>query len=340
MWNAEQWEQHREGEREKAKIYAADEHHRKQRNKSSSDSGDGELLGALIVFGGIAAYKGAKFLGKAAIEGGKVAIEGGKIAGKTAANAYKLHKGDIEIVSKDNEGNIIEKAPEPASIEPQENSTFSKREKVKEWIGKGIKRSKSASELMTSAYKLTTSTTEIVSTDEEGKQKVIITTPKPTIQYISSKMSPLIYEKQTYGEVREDIINIINVPLKYKFDNKIIEVTAYRYLTFTDTINPGSSFLLKFALSNRIDERTDINKACFEINYDANGKLQKLALPNPPALCHNPNYPVLISYHNNLYIVPVNSGHYQHLTQKIHENNGVVEIGHADSAYHIEAIYD
>lgn len=313
---------------------------RYKKHSSSSDSGDGELLGALILFTGYAAYQGAKFVGKVAIEGGKVAVKGSKIAGKTAANAYKLHKGDIEIVDRDKDGNIIEKAPEPPPIEPQEDTTFSKREKVKEWIGKGVKRSKSASELITSAYKLTTSTTEVVSTDEAGKQKVIITTPKPTMQCISSKMSPLIYEKNTYGEVREDIINIINVPLKYNFNNKIIEVTTYRNLTFTDTIKPGSSFVLKYALSNHVDERMHIDKACFEINYDANGKLQKLALPNPPVLCHIPHYPVLIGYHNNLYIVPVNSGHYNHLIQKIYENGGVIEIGHADPAYHIEAIYD
>ncbi|MCZ6902485.1 MAG: hypothetical protein O7C59_07550 [Rickettsia endosymbiont of Ixodes persulcatus] len=136
--------------------------------------------------------------------------------------------------------------------------------------------------MITSAYKLTTSTTEIVSTDETGKQKVIITTPKPTMQYISYKMIPLIHEKQTYGEVREDIINIINVPLKYKFNNKIIEVTAYRNLTFIDTVNLGGSFQYKFALSNHVDERMESNKACFEIDYDVNSKLQKLALPNSP----------------------------------------------------------
>ncbi|KIJ89056.1 hypothetical protein SB78_01720, partial [Rickettsia asembonensis] len=204
---------------------------------------------------------------------------------------------------------IIEKAPESAPTEPQEDTTFSKREKVKEWIGKGIKKSRSASELLGSAYKLTTSTTEVVSTDETtGKQKVIITTPKPTMQCISSKMTPLIYEKNTYGEVRQDIINIVNVPLKYKFNNKIIEVTAYRNLTFTDPIKPGSSFVLKYALSNHVDERNiTIDKACLEIHYDANGKLQKLALPNPPVLCPIPHYPVLIGYSGNLYIVPVNS---------------------------------
>ncbi|MCZ6902045.1 MAG: hypothetical protein O7C60_04950 [Rickettsia endosymbiont of Ixodes persulcatus] len=49
---------------------------------------------------------------------------------------------------------------------------------------------------------------------------------------------------------------------------------------------------------------------------------------------------MLIGYNNNLYIVPVNSGHYEHLTQKIYENKGVLEIGHTDPAYHIEAIYD
>ncbi|MGX6960623.1 MAG: hypothetical protein ACIPMY_05360 [Rickettsia endosymbiont of Pentastiridius leporinus] len=200
-----------------------DHNARKHKKNSSSDSGDGELLGALIVFGGIAAYKGAKILGKAAIEGGKMAVEGGKIAGKTAVNAYKLNKGDIEIVSKDRDGNIIEKPPEPVNPEPDENAVFSKREKVKEWIGKGVKRSKSASELITSAYKLTTNTTEVVSTDETGKQKVMITAPKPIMQCVSSKMTPLIYEKCTYGEVREDIINIINVPLKYRFDNKIVD---------------------------------------------------------------------------------------------------------------------
>ncbi|MFY9589429.1 hypothetical protein [Rickettsia endosymbiont of Halotydeus destructor] len=319
---------------------AEDLRYQKQRNKSSSDSKDGELLGAVIVVTGYVAYQGVKFLGKAAVEGGKVAIKGSKIAGKTATNAYKLHKGDIEIVSRDNEGNIIAKAPELALAEPQENDTFSKREKIKEWIGKGVKRSKSASELITSAYKLTTSTTEVVSTDEEGKQKIIITAPKPTMQCISSKMTPFIYEKHTYGEVREDIINIINVPLKYKFDNKIIEVTAYRNLTFTDTIKSGSSFVLKYALSNRVDERTDFNKACFEINYDANGKLQKLALPTPPLLCHIPHYPVLIGYNNDLYVVPVNSGHYVHLIHKIAENYGVIEIGSNNPKYHIEAIYD
>lgn len=220
--------------------WAAEDNERARKAKKygkSSDSGDGELLGALIVFTGYAVYQGAKVLGKAAIEGGKV-------AGQTAANAYKLHKGDIEIVSQDKDGNIIEKAPESAPTEPQEDTTFSKREKVKEWIGKGIKKSRSASELLGSAYKLTTSTTEVVSTDETtGKQKVIITTPKPTMQCISSKMTPLIYEKNTYGEVRQDIINIVNVPLKYKFNNKIVEVTAYRNLTFTDPIKPGSSFV-------------------------------------------------------------------------------------------------
>ncbi|WP_419235117.1 hypothetical protein [Rickettsia endosymbiont of Nabis limbatus] len=176
MWSAAQWENHREQERERAKIYAADEQHSRQRNKSSSGSDDGELLGTLIVIGCYAAYQGAKFAGKAAIAGGKMAVDGGKIAGKTVINARKLHKGEVEIVNTDNQGNIIEKAPEygPTLTESQESPTFSKREKVKEWIGKGIKKSRSASELLTSAYKLTTSTTEEVVTDAGDKTKVII----------------------------------------------------------------------------------------------------------------------------------------------------------------------
>ncbi|WCR56613.1 hypothetical protein [Rickettsia asembonensis] len=90
--------------------WAAEDNERARKAKKygkSSDSGDGELLGALIVFTGYAVYQGAKVLGKAAIDGGKVAVKGSKIADQTAANAYKLHKGDIEIVSQDKDGNIM-----------------------------------------------------------------------------------------------------------------------------------------------------------------------------------------------------------------------------------------
>ncbi|MCZ6902484.1 MAG: hypothetical protein O7C59_07555 [Rickettsia endosymbiont of Ixodes persulcatus] len=49
----------------------------------SSDSGDAELVGTLIVVGGIVASEVAKFLGRAAIEDGKMAIKGSKISSKT-----------------------------------------------------------------------------------------------------------------------------------------------------------------------------------------------------------------------------------------------------------------
>jgi ribosomal protein S16 len=241
MWSAEQWDQHNQEVRDKdaaqARANAVEEEHRRKQGGSSS-SGDGELLGVLIVVAGYGIYKGVQFLGKAAAKGGEAAIKGGKLASKTAANAYKLHKGDIEIVSRDNAGNIIEKEPGLALTEPQENSTFSKREKVKEWIGKGVKKSKSASELITSAYKLTTSTTEIVSTDEEGKQKVIIKAPEANRAITIQPPFPFIYENHKYGEVHQDIIKtLLTYKLTHNFNNKfykqIIKITGYRNLTFT-----------------------------------------------------------------------------------------------------------
>lgn len=316
---------------------------KKYGNSSSSDSSDAELLGVLVVCAGYGIYKGGKFLGKAAIEGGKMAVEGGKIAGKTVINAHKLHKGEIEIVNTDNQGNIVEKTPETAPVTPHESPTFSKREKVKEWIGKGVKRSKSASELITSAYKLSTSTTEEVITDADDKTKVIIKSTEAnnnnvnTEGLIPTKIKPLI-DKQNkyYGEIREDNLN---TSIKYKFDNKIVELTKYKTFTFPNTIMPGKAFDLKFPLYCLNGEKINAyDPACLQISYDIDGKLAKLTLPNPPILCHNPYYPVLIGYHNNPYTVPVNSGHYEYIVQEISKNHGVIVIGNADPAYHIEAM--
>lgn len=335
MNSDEMWEQ---GKIIHAEAYRQQEYEKQRRNGGNSSSNDGELLGTLIVIGCYAAYQGAKFAGKAAIAGGKMAVEGGKIAGKTVINARKLHKGEVEIVNTDNQENIIEKAPEysPTLTGSQESPTFSKREKVKEWIGKGIKKSRSASELLTSAYKLTTSTTEEVVTDAGDKTKVII---KPnTVNTEDHKIRPLINKQNKYyGEIQEDTINTM---LKYRFNgNKIVEVTKYKSFTIPSTILPGEKFELRFELNcpNGEKIRTD-DTAYLQVNYDISGKLVKLAIPNQPVVCHNPSYPALIAYHNELYVLPVNSGHYNYLTYKVHENGGVVEIGNADPGYHIEAI--
>ncbi|WP_341788516.1 hypothetical protein [Rickettsia endosymbiont of Lasioglossum villosulum] len=225
MNSDEMWEQ---GKIIHAEAYRQQEYEKQRRNGGNSSSNDGELLGTLIVIGCYAAY------------------QGGKIAGKTVINARKLHKGEVEIVNTDNQGNIIEKAPEygPILTESQESPTFSKREKVKEWIGKGIKKSRSASELLTSAYKLTTSTTEEVVTDAGDKTKVII---KPntsnTVNTEDHKIRPLINKQNKYyGEIQEDTINTM---LKYRFNGKkIVEVTKYKSFTIPSTILPGEKFEL------------------------------------------------------------------------------------------------
>ncbi|HJD61332.1 MAG TPA: hypothetical protein LFV90_04155 [Rickettsia endosymbiont of Columbicola hoogstraali] len=124
MNSVEMWEQ---GKIIHAEAYRQQEYKKQKRNGGNSSSNDGALLGTLIVIGCYAAYQGAKFSGKAAIAGGKMAVEGGKIAGKTVINARKLHKGEVEIVNTDNQGNIIEKAPQYGPILTESPYIFQKR---------------------------------------------------------------------------------------------------------------------------------------------------------------------------------------------------------------------
>ncbi|MCZ6883780.1 MAG: hypothetical protein O7C68_04840 [Rickettsia endosymbiont of Ixodes ricinus] len=118
----------------------------------------------------------------------------------------------------------------------------------------------------------------------------------------------------------------------------MVEVKEYRDITFPDIMDGSTNLQLVLYESNGSrPEKT--NASYLKLDYTDDGRIIKLSLPNPPVLSSKPLYPACIIYHSKLYTLSVNSEHYEHLTRKIYENNGVVEIGHADPAYHIEAIY-
>ncbi len=303
--------------------------------------------------------KGITWVGKGIYNLGKGAIEVGKTTGNTLINAYKITNGSIEVVNTDTDSKAqetIENSESNNTIDSNSNSMVTATTK----LAKGaIEVGKTTATTLVNAYKISTGSTEIVNTDANGKTQVVIKNSEPNIatsnnnsttttstttinttstSHITSKTIEL--KDPIHGIVVKLQEETIKTSLKLKLNKKdIMEIKEYRAITIPDTVKDIIELHLEFVFYRLDGSKVDDPRAALVLDYTDDGRIIKLSLPNPPVLSSKPLYPACTIYHGKLYTLPVNSGHYNHLTQKICENGGVVEIGHADHAYHVEAIY-
>ncbi|WP_425362807.1 hypothetical protein [Candidatus Tisiphia endosymbiont of Hybos culiciformis] len=116
--------------------------------------------------------------------------------------------------------------------------------------------------------------------------------------------------------------------------NNIVKIEQYRSIMLPDSLKGETTLQLACSKPNGIRMAAE-DAAYLVINYDHSGKLEKMTVPNTPKLSTNPDWPVLTVYHGKVCSLPVSSGTYNWIVQKIQENHGNVVIGHTED-YHLD----
>jgi|GEM_PF-5315076 len=162
--------------------------------------------------------------------------------------------------------------------------------------------------------------------------------PRDIFSNISHKTIEI--KELTNGNVIKLQEQVIKISLKFRVNTKLLEIKKYTAITIPDIIENVKTPHLEF-IFNKLNG-SKMNKkdtAYLKLDYNDDGKVIKLSLPNPPTYFQDkPFYPVLSIYKSKFYILPINSGQYQHLVEKIYENGGNLEINQVDSDYNIELL--
>ncbi|MCC8468113.1 MAG: hypothetical protein LN589_05595 [Rickettsia endosymbiont of Eriopis connexa] len=111
--------------------------------------------------------KGITYVGKGMYKLGKEAKEASKIAGTTLINAYKITNGSIAVVNTDTDSKTqetIENSESNNTTAPNSNSIVTTTAKL------GREAIEIGKTTATTLYKISTGSTEIVKTDEDGKR--------------------------------------------------------------------------------------------------------------------------------------------------------------------------
>ncbi|HJD66775.1 MAG TPA: hypothetical protein LFV91_07140 [Rickettsia endosymbiont of Bembidion nr. Transversale] len=160
---------------------------------------------------------------------------------------------------------------------------------------------------------------------------VPVVAPKVTSSNVSYK--DILLKDPTYGVVvklQEATINT-NLTIRVNGQN-IFEVKQYRAIKIPDTLENIKAPNLKFVFSdlNGIklnDEFATHTKgtAHLKLDYNVDGRLEKLTLPNPPIYFKDkPGYPAFCIFKKTMCTLPVDSGQLGHLMQiapKVEFNN-------------------
>lgn len=145
---------------------------------------------------------------------------------------------------------------------------------------------------------------------------------------INNKTSDIKVGGKVFGTITESTINYNR---NYFINEANVVVVKFRSITFPENINSGEFIKLSYALTfpngNAIYE-TD--PAYLVIEYNKQGRLHFMNLPNIPVVSNDYNEPVLINYHGNIYVLPVSSGEYNKLVQCINSNNGKIVFDNID----------
>ena len=144
------------------------------------------------------------------------------------------------------------------------------------------------------------------------------------------KITEIKIEGTIYGIMSEVMVE---KPYNCKVNGYKVTIEKYRDITLPTTLKPGTDVVLNFPLRCPDGEAMSaIDAAFLQLKYNDNGKLVKLSVPSKPAISEDSNAPVLIRYKENIYTLPINSGHYLHLTDIVRSNDGVVDRGPLDPA--------
>ncbi|AEK74160.1 hypothetical protein Rh054_00700 [Rickettsia conorii subsp. heilongjiangensis 054] len=189
------------------------------------------------------------------------------------------------------------------------NTPTSKREKAKIYGKKLVDSTKIGAKTLSSAYKVTTGTIEVVGPGSDfnsnGKEKFIFS--EPTKRKVVQK------EFKTENGYKCGIVleETIEASLTLRLNNKcIVKIKEFRSMIVPDTTeDTGETFDISLIL--KYSDGANMPKAdpaFLKIHYDRDGKLNKLSLPNPPIIFHNQWYPALTVYKGELCSLPISSG--------------------------------
>ncbi|WP_233418955.1 hypothetical protein [Rickettsia tamurae] len=215
----------------------------------SSDSGDGEFLGAVIIITDYVCYKAVGWAVKVTTTGSKILV-----------NAYKINTGKIEVLGTDPESKTtyIARNPSPCSTtsttesldSTEQVSPRSKREKVKILEKQILENAKTGAKILSTAYKLTTGKVEVLGLSSEftrdGKEKFIFS--EPTERKIVTKEFKL-EDGYTCGIAWEEIIN---TSLTLRLNNNLVfKFKEFRSVVLPDTTqDTGKTFDISLVLKD------------------------------------------------------------------------------------------
>lgn len=159
------------------------------------------------------------------------------------------------------------------------------------------------------------------STSSDGFKHLGYTSWGKAIQlYSEGKVAGIMYEQMLATSIRFKVNNTF-----------VVKIEQFRSVKLPDKVNLDVTYKIQLACSNPDGSKMSAkDPAYFEIDYDQNGKLEKVTVPNTPLLSSNPTWPVLTVYHGKVCSLPISSGAYNWLVQKIQENHGDVVIGHTE----------
>jgi hypothetical protein len=166
--------------------------------------------------------------------------------------------------------------------------------------------------------------------------KVPLSAPSPsptTIKWQGAgsgvKVTDMISEGITYGQMQEQEITHT---FQFKVNNQHVTISKYRSVTMPDSINSGETFEFRLALKQPNGSNIPKSDSAYlVISYNSHGQLEKMLVPNNPAISHTDYWaPALVGYHGKIYTLPVSSGHYYHLTEVLRQNGKRVEIENTD----------
>ncbi|WP_417905262.1 hypothetical protein [Candidatus Tisiphia endosymbiont of Micropterix aruncella] len=142
---------------------------------------------------------------------------------------------------------------------------------------------------------------------------------------LEGKVGGIMYEQMLATSIRFKVNN-----------NYVVKIEQFRSVMLPDKVNLDVTYKIQLVCSDPDGSKMSVKDAAYlEINYDQNGKLEKMTVPNTPKLSSNPTWSVLTVYHGKVCSLPVSSGTYNWLVQKIQENHGDVVIGHTED-YHLD----
>lgn len=148
------------------------------------------------------------------------------------------------------------------------------------------------------------------------------------------KAIELAWEDKVAGIMYEQMLA---TSIRFKVNNNyVVKIEQFRSVSLPDKVNLDVTYKIQLVCSNPDGSKMSAKGAAYlEINYDQNGKIEKVTVPNTPKLSSNPTWPVLTVYHGKVCSLPVSSGTYNWLVQKIQENHGDIVIGHTED-YHLD----